>query len=262
MLDFMTIATKVKEKEMCTEVFPKFIMKKSKDLMIRGRDFYAIWDDEQKLWSTDEDDVTRLVDQEMERWVEDHNDHILGKPVIKHMWDADSGMIDKFHKYCQKQMRDNYHELDEELIFANSELTRESYASKKLDYPLVEGSIDAWNKVIGTLYDEEERHKIEWVIGAIVSGDSRYIQKFMVLYGAAGTGKSTILNVIQQLFDGYYCSFDARALGQANNAFALEPFKSSPLVAIQHDGDLSRIEDNTRLNSLVSHETMPINEKF
>ena len=44
MLDFMTIATKVKEKEMCTEVFPKFIMKKSKDLMIRGRDFYAIWD--------------------------------------------------------------------------------------------------------------------------------------------------------------------------------------------------------------------------
>lgn len=123
--------------------------------MIRGRDFYAIWDDEQKLWSTDEDDVTRLVDQEMERWVEDHNDHILGKPVIKHMWDADSGMIDKFHKYCQKQMRDNYHELDEELIFANSELTRESYASKKLDYPLVEGSIDAWNKVIGTLYDED-----------------------------------------------------------------------------------------------------------
>ena len=49
MLDFMTIATKVKEKEMCTEVFPKFIMKKSKDLMIRGRDFYAIWDDEQDL---------------------------------------------------------------------------------------------------------------------------------------------------------------------------------------------------------------------
>jgi hypothetical protein len=33
-------------------------------------------------------------------------------------------------------------------------------------------------------------------------------------------------------------------------------------VAIQHDGDLSKIEDNTRLNSLVSHETMEVNEKF
>ena len=33
------------------------------------------------------------------------------------------------------------------------------------------------------------------------------------------------------------------------NSFALEAFKSNPMVAIQHDGDLSRIEDNTRLNS-------------
>lgn len=33
-------------------------------------------------------------------------------------------------------------------------------------------------------------------------------------------------------------------------------------MAIQHDGDLSKIEDNTRLNSLVSHELMTVNEKF
>ncbi len=104
--------------------------------------------------------------------------------------------------------------------------------------------------------------KSNGVIGSIVSGDSRKLQKFMVLYGAAGTGKSTILNIVQQLFEGYYSTFDAKALGSANNAFALEPFKTNPLVAIQHDGDLSRIEDNTRLNSLVSHERMSVNEKF
>ena len=84
----------------------------------------------------------------------------------------------------------------------------------------------------------------------------------MVLYGSAGTGKSTVLNIIQQLFEGYYSVFDAKALGSANNSFALEAFKTNPLVAIQHDGDLSRIEDNTRLNSLVSHELMTVNEKF
>ena len=83
-----------------------------------------------------------------------------------------------------------------------------------------------------------------------------------MLYGAAGTGKSTILNVIEQLFDGYYSSFNAKQLGSANNSFALEPFKTNPLVAIQHDGDLSRIEDNTLLNALVSHELMSVNEKF
>ena len=50
----------------------------------------------------------------------------------------------------------------------------------------------------------------------------------MVLYGEAGTGKSTILNVVQQLFDGYHTVFDAKSLGSSNNAFALEAFKSNP----------------------------------
>ena len=260
MLDFMTISTRSTKSGV--EISPKFIMKKSKDLMVRGRDFYAVWDEERKMWSTDEDDVTRLIDNELNKYIDENGDKIEGSPIVKYMWDSDSGSIDKWHKYCQKQMRDSYSMLDEQLIFSNTELTRESYASKKLNYPLEAGDISAWDKIIGTLYSEEERHKIEWSIGSIVSGDSKTLQKFMVLYGAAGTGKSTILNIVQQLFDGYYATFDAKSLGNANSAFALEPFKNNPLVAIQHDGDLSRIEDNTRLNSLVSHELMSVNEKF
>ena len=159
-------------------------------------------------------------------------------------------------------MRDNYHMLDEKLIFSNHETNKNDYASKRLSYPLEAGDFSSYDKLISTLYSDSERHKIEWAIGSIVSGDSKKLQKFMVLYGAAGTGKSTILNIIQQLFDGYYSVFDAKALGSSNNAFALEAFKTNPLVAIQHDGDLSKIEDNTRLNSLVSHEQMSINEKF
>lgn len=260
MLDFMTISTRSTKSGV--EISPKFIMKKSKDLMVRGRDFYAVWDEERKMWSTDEDDVTRLIDNELNKYIDENGDKIEGSPIVKYMWDSDSGSIDKWHKYCQKQMRDSYSMLDEQLIFSNTELTRESYASKKLNYPLEAGDISAWDKIIGTLYSEDERHKIEWSIGSIVSGDSKTLQKFMVLYGAAGTGKSTILNIVQQLFDGYYATFDAKSLGNANSAFALEPFKNNPLVAIQHDGDLSRIEDNTRLNSLVSHELMSVNEKF
>ena len=261
MLDFMTIATKYTKNTV--EIAPKFIMKKSKDLMIRGGDFYAIWDEEAKMWSTDEHDAVRLVDAELTKYLKENEGKFVAfEPYVKYMWDSDTGTIDKWHKYCQKQMRDSYIMLDEELIFANTELTREKYASKKLNYPLEAGSINAYDKLIGTLYTPDERHKIEWAIGSIVSGDSKWIQKFMVLYGAAGTGKSTILNIIQKLFEGYYSVFDAKALGSANSPFALEAFKTNPLVAIQHDGDLSRIEDNTRLNSLVSHETMVINEKF
>lgn len=235
---------------------------KSKDLMIRGGDFYAVWVEELGLWSTNEDDVFKLVDRELDRYVKEHTSKFDGHPRIMYMWDSQSGMVDSFHKYCQKQMRDSYEILDEELIFSNTETKRENYASKKLEYPLEVGSITAYDKLIGTLYSPEERHKLEWAIGSIVSGDSRYIQKFMVLYGAAGTGKSTILNIIQKLFNGYYAVFDAKALGSSNNRFALGAFSNNPLVAIQHDGDLSRIEDNTILNSLVSHEEMPVDEKF
>lgn len=260
MLDFLAISTRLRRGMI--EIYPKFIIKKSSDLMIRGGDFYAIWVEERGLWSTEEDDVVRLIDNELKTYADEYKHRAEGAIKVLYLWDSETGMIDAFHKYCQKQMRDNFHMLDEKLIFSNMESNKKDYASKRLPYPLEAGSIAAWDKLMSTLYFEEERQKIEWAIGAVVTGDSKKIQKFMVLYGAAGTGKSTVLNVIQQLFDGYYAVFDAKALGSSNNAFALEAFKSNPLVAIQHDGDLSKIEDNTRLNSLVSHELMTINEKF
>ena len=262
MLDFVKISVK-RPKNGRMEVYPKFIIKKSEDLMIRGGDFYAVWVESKGLWSTDEQDVVTLVDHEIDIYVDENKAMFEDNPPIRqYMWDSDTGTIDRWHKYCQRQSRDNFHPLDEKLIFSNDPVRKDDYASKRLSYPLESGDCPAYEKIISTLYTPEERSKIEWAIGAIVSGDSVGIQKFLVLYGAAGTGKSTILNIIQQLFEGYYSVFDAKALGSSSNAFALEAFKNNPLVAIQHDGDLSRIEDNTRLNSLVSHELMTVNEKF
>lgn len=261
MLDFLMIATRSAKRD-TIEIYPKFIIKKSNDLMIRGGDFYAIWIEEMGLWSTDEQDAIHLIDRELKKYAEENRDKLEGHVRVLYLWDAESGMIDAWHKYCQKQMRDSFVMLDEKLIFSNTAVNKKDYASKRLSYPLESGDFSSWDKLIGTLYSPEERHKIEWCIGAIVTGDSKTLQKFMVLYGGPGTGKSTILNVIQQLFDGYYSVFDAKALGSSSNSFALEAFKSNPLVAIEHDGDLSKIEDNTRLNSLTSHELMTVNEKF
>lgn len=261
MLDFLMISTR-STKRGVIEIYPKFIIKKSSDLMIRGGDFYAIWVEERGLWSTDEQDALSIIDKYLDKYAEENKGKFEGHVRIMHMWDAESGMIDTWHKYCQKQMRDSFHQLDDKLIFSNTKVSKKDYSSKRLPYPLEKGNVSAWDKLISTLYSPEERHKIEWSIGAIVTGDSKHIQKFMVFYGSAGTGKSTILNIIQKLFEGYYSVFDARALGSSSNSFALESFKTNPLVAIQHDGDLSRIEDNTRLNSLVSHELMTVNEKF
>ena len=262
MLDFLKICTRSPKRDV-VEIFPKFIIGPSSDLMIRGGDFYAIWVEERGLWSTDERDVITLIDRELKTYYNENKNKFEGCTVkVLYMWDADTGMVDKWHRYCQKQMRDNFQMLDEKLIFSNDEITKKDYASRRLNYPLEKGKITAYDKLMSVIYSPEERHKIEWAIGSIVTGDSKYIQKFMVFYGAPGTGKSTILNIIQQLFEGYYSVFDARALGSSSNSFALEAFKTNPLVAIQHDGDLSRLEDNTRLNSLVAHELMTVNEKF
>lgn len=261
MVDFFKISTR-RSKIGAVDIYPKFIIGKSSDLMIRGGDFYAIWIEEKGLWSTDEEDALQLIDRELDKYAEENKNKFDSNVRVLHMWDAESGMIDSWHKYCQKQQRDSFHMLDEKLIFSNTETKKTDYSSKRLNYPLEDGSCEAYDKLMNTLYSEKERHKIEWAIGSIVTGDSKKLQKFMVLYGAAGTGKSTVLNIIQQLFEGYYSVFDAKALGSSSNSFALEAFKSNPLVAIQHDGDLSKIEDNTRLNSLVSHELMTINEKF
>lgn len=262
MIDFLKISTR-QTKNGLTEIYPTFIIRSpSQHLMIRGGDFYAIWVEEKGLWSTSEQDAVDLIDRELDAYVKENASALDGGYRVMHMWNADSNMVDKWHKYCQKQMRDSFHMLDEKLIFSNTPTRREDYASKRLPYPLEAGDTSAWDQMMRVLYAPAERHKIEWAIGSIVSGDSRKLQKFMVLYGAAGTGKSTVIGIVEELFQGYTATFDSKALGQSSNAFALEPFKKNPLVAIEHDGDLSRIEDNTRINSLVSHERMSVNEKF
>lgn len=261
MADFFMISTR-SGKRGYTEVYPKFIVGKSSDLMIRGGDFYAVWLEDRGLWSTDEQDAIRLIDTALDEYSKENDERFNHKVKTLHLWDSETGMIDNWHKYCQRQQRDSYHMLDEKLIFSNTEVKKRDYASKTLSYPLEPGPTDAYDKLMSTLYSEKERHKIEWAIGSIVSGESKKLQKFMVLYGAPGTGKSTVLDIIQQLFEGYFAVFDAKALGSSSASFALEAFKTNPLVAIQHDGDLSKIEDNSRLNSLVSHELMTVNEKF
>lgn len=264
MLDFLMFEKHFVNKTGKMEIYPTFrLYPKPKDLMIRGGDFYAVWIEEKQIWSTDEDDVLALIDIETRKQVDEYN-KAMGENAAYglYLYNSNNNLIDRWHKYCQKQIRDTYKTLDQKLIFLNEEITRECYATKHLPYALEPGNITAYDRLMDVLYTPDERHKIEWAIGSIVNGDSRELQKFMVFYGASGTGKSTVLNIIQMLFEGYWCVFDAKALGSASSSFALEPFHDNPLIAIQHDGDLSRIEDNTRLNSLVSHEHMTVNEKF
>jgi len=257
-MDFVEVKEKATRNGIL-EIYPNFKVKRCKDLMVRGKSFYAVWDEERGMWSTDEYDVQRLVDKELMDYK--NNLKTTMHVVVKTLGDFSSGMWTIFQNYVAKQP-DSSHPLDEKIIFLDDKITKTDYVSKRLSYSLNDGDCPAYNELMDVLYSPTEREKIEWAIGAIFDGDAKDIQKFIVLYGEAGTGKSTVLNIIQKLFEGYYTTFEAKALTSSNNSFATEVFRDNPLVAIQHDGDLSKIEDNTKLNSIVSHEYMTMNEKY
>lgn len=260
-MDFYQIKERIARNN-TIEVFPDFKVTRSNDLMVRGKGFYAVWDAERVLWSTDEYDVQRLIDDELLKYRNNLVDKQPDKVVhVKFMSDFSTNAWKNFRTYMSN-ISDNAKLLDANLTFQNTKVKKRDYVSRRLPYSLEEGSIEAYEKLMSTLFAPSEREKLEWAIGAIVAGDAKDIQKFIVLYGEGGTGKSTFLNLVQKLFPGYYTTFEAKALTSINNAFSTEVFRNNPLVAIQHDGDLSQIKDNTKLNSLISHEEMTMNEKY
>lgn len=260
MLDFFKIVERSKRGEL--EIFPDFQTGEVKDILCRGKSFYAIWDEEKKLWSTNENDVQRLVDEAIWNHVEEIKQKrgFDGYFNVKTLKSDASGMWNRFTQYT-KRFPDSKIQLDNKITFLNTKTKKTDYVSKRLGYSLEEGSIEAWDKLVSTLYDPLERQKIEWAIGAVVAGDSKKIEKFFVFYGDPGKGKGTIIKIIKKLFNDYCVTFDVKALGSSSDQFSMEVFKSNPLVALDPDGNLSRIEDNTRLNKIVSHEEVVINEK-
>lgn len=265
MFDFLSFHVERRSRPKDTVVIsPNFLVTKSKDLMIRGRDFYAIWDEDTKLWCTDENRAIQMIDDETRKYANEYEKaHPEDTVVVLYLIDASSRMIETWHRYVQRDLRDSYKQLDSKIIFHSTETSREDLATKKLSYDLSDGDISAYERMMSVLFDPEERQKLEWAIGGAICGDTKQMQKFIVLYGNPGTGKSTFLeNVVQEIFKGYYITFEAKALASRDNQFALESFRTNPLVAIQHEGDLSHISDNTKINSIVSQDPILVNEKY
>ena len=260
------------------EVYPDYkIDEKTDDLMIRGDSFYAVWDPDLKRWNRNIRSIKRLVDQDVKKYL-----------LIRQMatedsgtrWNAkylkynSSGKWAEFKSYI-RNLSDDYHRLDEKVSFKDPndasvlvdykgrQHKKEDYVSKCLPYSLqMDSECPAWDELISTLYDPEERDKIEWAIGSIICGDSKRIQKFLVLYGKQGTGKGTILDIVAKLFNGYCATFKAENLVHGGDNFNLDFLSEDPLVAIDADTNLSRIESNVLINQIVSHEQLKVNEKF
>lgn len=244
-----------------TVLYPSWNVHKREDLMTRGGDFYAMWNPHTNLWTTDVSDLIGLIDnhlyQEAEKIRSERGEDIR----VLSLNNYQSNSWRTFTQYL-KTLPDHYKQLDKQVVFANTDLTKKDFASRKLPYSLKVGKTPAFNKLFGTLYDDANLQKIKWAFGSVLSGESPKIQKFYALYGKPGTGKSTVLDLLAKLVEGYHAPVSVSELGRYNSDFALESLKDNPLVGIDHEGDLSRLESNRLLNSIVAHDTMTVNVKF
>lgn len=245
------------------KVEANYFMNGFKDIMIKGGDFYAIWDEKHGLWSKDICDAVRLIDEELKEYATKLKDDPRYDGyfiTVKNINSSITRGMDDFKHWYQKCAPDNYKWLDSKIVFQDQEVKRDDYVSFKLPYSMAEGDTSAWDELVGKLYSPFERRKIEYAIGSVIAGESKKLQKLFIFVGDAGTGKSTILKIIDDMFEGYTSTIDIKSIGLGKD-FALESLSENPLVAIQDDVELDKITENDRLNSIISHEYVMVNEK-
>ncbi len=113
-MDFYQIRTK-QLKSGTTELYPGFTVGRSTDLMVRSGNFYAIWDEKQGVWSTDEYDVARLMDEELR----EHAQKLKDKGsvcTVKDLRSFESNSWSIFQRFIS-QVGDSSYPLDQNLTF-------------------------------------------------------------------------------------------------------------------------------------------------
>ena len=140
-------------------VYPDFIVQSSKDLLVKGGAFYAVWDEDRGLWSRDEMDVARIVDAELLTMADEQE----ATPLLMSSYESKSWT--SFNNYVAS-LSDSDVDLDQNLTFADDPPDRKKYASKTLPYSINDGACPAYEELLSTLYDEAEREKLEWAIGS------------------------------------------------------------------------------------------------
>lgn len=256
-MDFIRVGQK-ENRDGTREFFPSLQVLRSEDLVIRGGQFVAIWDEETMLFTRHVYDAADIIDRAFAKLVADK---VRPGDVIKKVRSFDNQIFSRMLALI-RSVGDMGPDLDQRIIFADMVPSKDDAASFKMSYNMVDQPCTAWDTLVDVLYSPNERTKIEWAIGSIFSGDAATrIQKMYVFYGPPGTGKSTIMNIIEMLFGGHTATFSAYELGRRDAHFSMEPFLKNPLVGIDQDGDMSRIEMNKNLNSIVAHDPVLINAK-
>ena len=105
-------------------------------------------------------------------------------------------------------------------------------------------AIDAWDELISKLYGEDGKRKIEILIERMELGLISWNPKWTILLGKSGTGKSTLIHILIQLFPDQWIAvagYKPCDYGQYDNILGICP-----------DGDVSTMYNYINRNWTVS----------
>lgn len=239
------------------KIYPVFTFSNSKDLIIKGGDMYAYWYNNQ--WHQTIAGLVSIIDTDIRTEVDKVKSiHPEAEISAKYMNDHVSNVMKEFAQYTKLGQQSDA-QFNTRIIFSNEDPVREDYSTNKLAYTPEEGPTPAFDELFSKLYSEPELEKILWFIGALLTNKMEHIQKFMYLYGAKGTGKGTVINLIEALFNGYYQHISLARL-TSGSEFATSQVKEVPLL-IDPDSKINKIKDDTNLLKLTSHEVLTVNIK-
>lgn len=239
-------------------VQPSFNSYGVKDLIVQGDSFKAYWTG--KEWSMDLDQLLKEIDKMIwDKVNEVQKEYPEATVTARTLLDYSSGMYKTFLNLC-KDMPNNDVSFNKVIRFANEEITRDDYATFKLDYTPMEGKHEAFDEMINTWYAPEDRDKILWSIGLILSKRTAEVQKFLFLYGGKGEGKGSVLDIMNSLFGPYVGDIELERL-TGKGDFATSQVQDIPIL-IDSDSDMSRIRNDTNLLKLTAHEPIAVNEKY
>lgn len=237
-----------------------FVYDNSKDIICRGKEFYAYYDADTGLWKEHKMGLVRIVDQNIEeaakRLEEKKPDAVVSRRFMRM---HSTKRMEEFVKFC-KNMPTIDVVFNNKVLFNSDKPKRTDYATTKLSYDPIDMETPAFDEIMDTLYEPSEQDKILWFMGLVLTGRTHMVQKFMYLYGGKGTGKGTVIKMFRTMMESYADDIDLQIL-TSDKDFATGQIKEIPLL-IDEDTDISRISKDTNLLKLTAHEPLIINKKF
>lgn len=240
------------------EINLDFLYRKATDVVVKGGRFSGYWNGER--WSLNQDDLIEKIDYDIYQvYSKLRQDHPDAKIKVGYMNHESSGYMLRFNNYCKKQSVSDV-QFNSKVFFSNETPVREDYSTYQLPYYPQKGPTPYFDKLTKQLYSEEDLGKIMWMLGALFNGKMPKIEKFLFLYGAAGTGKGTILKIIDQMLGEYVAPIDLTGL-TGRSEFATGDIKEVPLL-VDTDTDISRTTNDKNLLKLTSHEPVLVRKLY